>query len=132
MWYNSISGISAVAAHRHYIARVQGQPINIGIFVDATTDIGSFAHTTILGAPLGILAHPLLGRIEDVHFNPWFSCDPTFLLWQTTYGRAFVFGRSDWEYVFNTFAFGYAVGYHFIQTSTGAMNGNFLGTMYAH
>jgi len=36
-------------------------------------------------------------------------------------------GRSDWEYVFNTFAFGYAVGYHFIQTKTGAMNGNFLG-----
>jgi hypothetical protein len=29
---------------------------------------------------------------------------------QTTHGRAFVFGRSDWEYVLNTFAFGYAIG----------------------
>ena len=35
--------------------------------------------------------------------------------------------RTDWEYVFNTFAFGYAIGYHFIETSTGSMNGNFLG-----
>ena len=35
------------------------------------------------------------------------------------YGRAFVFGRSDWEYVFNTFAFGYAIGYHFIERATG-------------
>jgi len=47
---NSWNGISAVGAHRHYIARVQGQPTNIGLFVDATYDIG---------------------RIEDVHWNPW-------------------------------------------------------------
>lgn len=31
------------------------------------------------------------------------------------------------EYVFNTFAFGYAIGYHFIERATGSMNGNFLG-----
>lgn len=44
-----------------------------------------------------------------------------------TQGVAFTFARSDWEYVFNTFAFGYSVGYHFIKTSSGSMNGNFLG-----
>lgn len=76
------NGIAAVSAHRHYIARVQGQPLNIGVFVDATYDIG---------------------RIEDVHFNPWFSSAKPFVYYQTTHGRAFVFGRSDWEYVFNTF-----------------------------
>jgi hypothetical protein len=37
---NSWNGINATLAHRHYIARVQGQPVNIGIFVDATYDIG--------------------------------------------------------------------------------------------
>ena len=47
------NGVAAVAAHRHYIARVQGQPLNIGVFVDETYDIG---------------------RIEDVHFNPWYMC----------------------------------------------------------
>ena len=103
---NAWNGINATLAGRHYIARVQGQPVNIGIFVDQTYDIG---------------------RIEDVHFNPWFSPAPAYMKQQLTHGRAFVFGRSDWEYVFNTFAFGYAIGYHFIQTPTGAMNGNFLG-----
>ena len=45
---NPWNGISAVQAARHYIARVQGQPANIGIFVDQTYDIG---------------------RIEDVHVS---------------------------------------------------------------
>lgn len=38
------NGIAAISAHRHYIARVQGQPINIGVFLDATL----------------VLRHPLL------------------------------------------------------------------------
>lgn len=43
------NGIAAVNAHRHYVARVQGQPINIGIFVDATYDIGRLhTHTPCL------------------------------------------------------------------------------------
>ena len=100
------NAINATHAGRHYIARVQGQPLNIGVFVDSTYDIG---------------------RIEDVHFNPWFSSEHPFIEYQLTQGRAFVMGRSDWEYVFNTFAFGYAIGYHFINTPTGQMNGNFLG-----
>jgi len=100
------NGVAAIAAHRHYIARVQGQPLNIGVFVDETYDIG---------------------RIEDVHFNPWFSSQKPFVYYQTNYGRAFVMGRSDWEYVFNTFAFAYNIGYHFIERATGSMNGNFLG-----
>lgn len=29
--------------------------------------------------------------------------------------------------MFNTFVFGIAVGYHFIETSTGSMNANLLG-----
>jgi len=43
------------------------------------------------------------------------------------WGRGFVIARSDWEYVFNTFCYGYAIGYHFITSSDGSMNGNFLG-----
>jgi len=102
----AFNGINATASARHYIARVQGQPLNIGVYIDQTYDIG---------------------RVEDVHFNPWFSSSHPFVEYQLTHGRAFVFGRSDWEYVLNTFAFGYAVGYHFIETPTGSMNGNFVG-----
>jgi len=103
---NCFNAIHAVGAQRHYISRFQGQPINIGIYIDETYDIG---------------------RVENVHFNPWFSVDKTFLSWQLTYGKAFVIARTDWEYFLNTFAFGYAIGYHFIESSTGSCNGNFLG-----
>jgi len=98
--------VRAVGSGRHYIARLQGQPMNIGIMIDETYDIG---------------------RIENVHFNPWYSAHPAFMQWQLINGRAFVIARSDWEYVFNTFAFGYAIGYHFIQSKAGSCNGNFLG-----
>ncbi|XP_065193640.1 uncharacterized protein LOC135824844 [Sycon ciliatum] len=103
---NCWNAIKAIKAHRHYIARVQGQPINTGVFVDEIHDIG---------------------RIEDVHFNPWFSDNRNFTNWQMVHGQAFVFGCTDWQYVFNTFAFAYAVGYRFVETEAGACNGNFLG-----
>ncbi|XP_062517478.1 uncharacterized protein LOC134192746 isoform X2 [Corticium candelabrum] len=103
---NCFNAIRAVGAHRHYIARVQGQPINMGVLVDQTYDVG---------------------RIEDVHWNPWYSNTKEYMSWQLLYGRAFVFARTDWEYVFNTFAFGYAIGYHFVASPQGSCNGNFLG-----
>jgi len=98
--------VRAVNSARHYIARLQGQPINTGVFIDETYDIG---------------------RVENVHFNPWYSSHPAFMTWQLTHGRSFVIARSDWEYVYNTFSFGYSVGYHFIKSPAGSCNGNFLG-----
>jgi len=103
---NSYLGIRAVNAARHYIARIQGQPIKTGILVDQIYDIG---------------------RIENVHWNPWWSTQPTFYNWILANGEAFIFGRSDWEYVFNTFAYGYKYGYHFNDQGNGGTNGNFLG-----
>eukprot|EP01113_Clastostelium_recurvatum_P019306 TRINITY_DN2276_c0_g1_i1.p1 TRINITY_DN2276_c0_g1~~TRINITY_DN2276_c0_g1_i1.p1 ORF type:complete len:475 (+),score=62.44 TRINITY_DN2276_c0_g1_i1:183-1427(+) len=103
---NPYQAIYAVGAARHYIARVQGQPLFMGIFVDSTYDIG---------------------RIENVHWNPWFSMETTLFNWQLANGRAFVIARSDWEYVLNTFAFGYNIGYHFVESATGVCNGNFVG-----
>ncbi|MGH7976933.1 MAG: glycosyl hydrolase family 28-related protein [Limisphaerales bacterium] len=103
---NPYNGIDASHCGRHLIRDVQGQPLRRGIYVDAVYDIG---------------------RIEDVHFNPWWSMNPKLFKWQQNNGEAFIFGRSDWEYVFNTFCFGYHTGYKFIKTRTGVCNGNFLG-----
>ncbi len=103
---NPYNGIDAAHNERHLIRDVQGQPLRRGIYVDDIYDIG---------------------RIEDVHFNPWWSNKPGLLHWQQANGEAFIFGRSDWEYVFNTFCFGYKAGYKFIQTQKGVCNGNFLG-----
>jgi hypothetical protein len=103
---NSYNGIDASQNERHLIRNVQGQPLRRGIYVDVIFDIG---------------------RIENVHFNPWWSMKPNLYKWQKRHGEAFIFGRSDWQYVLNTFCFGYNVGYKFVQTPGGVCNGNFLG-----
>jgi hypothetical protein len=103
---NPYRGIDASQNERHLIRNVQGQPLRQGIWVDSIYDIG---------------------RIENVHFNPWWSMKPKLFEWQMANGEAFVFGRTDWQYVLNTFCFGYRVGYKFIQSATGPTNGNFLG-----
>lgn len=103
---NPYNGIDTTGSERHLIRDVQGQPLRRGIYVDQIYDIG---------------------RIENVHFNPWWSMKPKLLQWQMANGEAFVFGRTDWQYVLNTFCFGYRVGYHFLKTKAGVCNGNFLG-----
>jgi len=103
---NPYNGIDAAHNERHLIRDVAGQPLRRGIFVDDIYDIG---------------------RLENVHFNPWWSMKPRLFQWQQEHGEAFVFGRSDWQYVFNTFCFGYQTGYRFIKTKAGVCNGNFLG-----
>ncbi|MCS7089818.1 MAG: glycosyl hydrolase family 28-related protein [Verrucomicrobiota bacterium] len=103
---NPYQAIDASQNERHLIRDVHGQPLRRGIYVDAIYDVG---------------------RIENVHFNPWWSLRPQVRAWQQAHGEAFIFGRSDWQYVFNTFCFGYHVGYRFVATSNGVCNGNFLG-----
>ncbi|MGQ9486759.1 MAG: glycosyl hydrolase family 28-related protein [Armatimonadota bacterium] len=103
---NPYNGIDATQNERHLIRNVHGQPLRRGVLVDQIYDIG---------------------RIENVHFNPWFSMKPKLFEWQMQNGEAFIFGRSDWQYVLNTFCYGYKVGYRFIQTKAGVCNGNFLG-----
>jgi hypothetical protein len=103
---NPYNGIDTSQSERHLIRDVQGQPLRRGIYVDRIYDVG---------------------RIENVHFNPWWSHSPKLFQWQMQNGEAFIFGRTDWQYVFNTFCFGYNVGYKFVKTQAGVCNGNFLG-----
>ena len=103
---NPYNGINTTGSERHLVRDVHGQPLRRGIHVDQIYDVG---------------------RIENVHFNPWWSVQPKLLQWQMDHGEAFVFGRTDWQYVFNTCCFGYHVGYKFIKTRAGFCNGNFLG-----
>jgi hypothetical protein len=97
-------------AGRHYIRNLYGQPIFKGLYVDQCYDIG---------------------RVENVHFWPFWTCGKADKKGAEEFmalkGEPFIFGRTDWEYVFNTFSWGYNVGYHFIRTPSGVANGNFLG-----
>jgi len=103
---NPYNGIDATRNERHLIRNVQGQPIRRGVWVDAIYDVG---------------------RIENVHFNPWWSTHPKLFQWQMDHGEAFILARSDWQYVLNTFCFGYHIGYRFQASRAGVCNGNFLG-----
>lgn len=103
---NPYNAIDASRNERHLIRNVSGQPLRRGIYVDAIFDVG---------------------RIENVHFNPWWSHSGKVREFQFNNGEAFIFARTDWQYVLNTFCFGYKVGYKFAQTRAGVCNGNFLG-----
>lgn len=116
---NPYKGIDMGTYHNelHYLRNIFGCPLKIGVYVNNCTDIG---------------------RIENVHFNPHYWArdegdgeprpDGNKLIeYLLTEGSAFVFGRTDWEYVVNTFCFGQKIGYHFIATENGSCNGNFLG-----
>lgn len=105
--YNAVD-FGSRPSGRHYIRNLYGQPLRRGIFVDKCFDIG---------------------RIENVHFWPFWTWDEKSGIreWLAENAEAFIFARTDWEYVFNTFCFGYKIGYRFIQSKDGAANGNFLG-----
>ncbi len=68
---NPYQGIDASRNERHNIRNVSGQPLRRGIWVDAIYDIG---------------------RIENVHFNPWWNSHTKVYQWQTENGEAFIFG----------------------------------------
>lgn len=106
---NPYEGIRLVGAARHWVRDVTGYPIKRGIYVDECYDIG---------------------HIENVHFWPFgvtYTPEDPFCKWINTQGVAFELARTDWEYVFNTFCFGYGAGYKFSSSAHGSANGNFLG-----
>lgn len=103
---NPYNAIDASENQRALIRNIHGQPIHIGVYVDLVYDIG---------------------RIENVHWNPWWTMGTPVYQWQVEHGVGFIFGKTDWHYVLNTFCFGYNIGYKFIKTKAGATNGNFLG-----
>ena len=79
-----------------------GQPLFKGIWVDQCFDIG---------------------RIQDVHFWPFWSQDKRIVDFTTTNGTAYIFQRTDWEVVEDIFCWGYHVGIEFSASTKGGMNG---------
>jgi hypothetical protein len=98
---------------RHRIRSVYGCVLRRGILIDGCTDIG---------------------RVDNVQFHGhwWWASEVkgnsdivnNYMIKNL---EAFVFGRTDWEYVNNTFVFSVYIGYRFINTAKGACNGQFSG-----
>ncbi|MCX7428897.1 MAG: glycosyl hydrolase family 28-related protein [Planctomycetia bacterium] len=98
---------------RHRIRSVAGCVLRRGISLDSCSDIG---------------------RIENVQWHcHWWSSPKVGGDWGKVYEymwkncEGFIFARTDWEYVTNTFIFPVNIGYHFIATKNGAMNGQLCG-----
>jgi hypothetical protein len=98
---------------RHRIRSVSGCVLRRGISLDSCSDIG---------------------RIENVQWHcHWWSSPKVGGDWGKVYEymwkncEGFIFARTDWEYVTNTFIFPVNIGYHFIATKNGAMNGQLCG-----
>jgi len=106
---NPYEGIQLIRAHRHLVRNVTGYPIKRGIFVDECYDIG---------------------HLENIHFWPFgvsYEAENPYCKWINTQGIAIELARTDWQYVLNTFCFGYGIGYKFSQSKHGSANGNFVG-----
>lgn len=106
---NSYEALHFQNAGRFLVRNVYGYPSARGLWVDNCLDIG---------------------RVENCHFWPFgvaYQPNDPYCKWVNTNGVAFEFGRTDWQYVTNTFCFGYGVGYKFSRTPNGSCNGNFLG-----
>lgn len=112
---NSYNGIHAGPNEngRHRIESVFGCALRRGIFVESVGDIG---------------------RIENVQFHCHFwgskatngDFGKVFKFMQANC-EAFILGRSDWEYMTNTFVFPAKIGYHFIHTENGKWSGECNG-----
>lgn len=114
--YQGIKIGQTASSELHLIRNVFGCVLRRGVFIDSTTDIG---------------------RLENVHFNPHYwprsnhpssngAKDMDVAGYMASNLEAFIFGRSDWEYVANCFVFAAKVGYHFIETPAGACNAQLL------
>lgn len=116
---NSYNGIRTGPTEngRHRLFQINGCVLRRGILVEGTGDIG---------------------RIENVQFHSHFWAHPAFAGdWKRVFAymqqnlEAFIFGRTDWEFVNNTFVFPAKVGYRFIESPGpdwgGACNGQFSG-----
>jgi hypothetical protein len=84
---------------RHFISGLHGQPLHTGLYVDQCLDCG---------------------RLENVHFWPFWTTEPLAVTREK--GTAFRFARSDWQMVSNTFCLGYHTGFHFTAVRTDAGN----------
>jgi hypothetical protein len=103
---NPYNGIKVEKGGRQNVRNVCGQPLHIGLFVDEAYDCC---------------------RLENVHWNPYWTYETPLSRWQLDNGVGFVFGRTDGQFALNTFCFNYDIGYKFIRTKAGAAYGNFSG-----
>lgn len=90
-----------VTGGRHFIDGLYAQALKTGLLIDKCFDVG---------------------RVQNVHFWPFWNHDQALWDWCKREGTAFSIGRTDWEYMVNCFCIFYHIGFHFAATEAGAPN----------
>ncbi len=82
-------------AGRHKIKNIHAYPLYRGLYINQCYDVG---------------------RIENIHFWPFWDLNPDSPLWKFTQreGIAFIIGKTDGEMGYNLFSIFYSIGMHFI------------------
>lgn len=86
---------------RHLISKLYMQALYRGIWVDKCFDVG---------------------RIENVHVWPFWRISDKLMGFSKDKGIAFIFGKTDWEMVTNSFCISYNVGFLFKEFKDGPGN----------
>ncbi len=79
---------------RHYIRNLYGQPLYRGLYIDHCLDVG---------------------RVENVHFWPFWSASGAAAAFTRKEGKAFVIGRTDWQHLTACFCISYETGFQFVR-----------------
>ncbi len=82
---------------RPYIRNLNGQPLYRGLYIDQCLDVG---------------------RVENVHFWPFWSSQGAAAAFTRREGKAFIVGRTDWQHFNNCFCISYETGFQFVRTVT--------------
>ncbi|MBI2423615.1 MAG: hypothetical protein HYV27_12360 [Candidatus Hydrogenedentes bacterium] len=98
---NPWQALNLTKAGRHFVDGLYAHALRRGLFVDNCFDVG---------------------RIQNVHFWPFWADDLKLHAFTTNNLEAFIIGRTDWEYMLNCFVIFAKVGFKFIKTEGGDAN----------
>lgn len=84
---------------RHFIRNLNAAPLFRGLFIDHCIDVG---------------------RVENVHFWPFWGATGVAAEFRRKQGKAFIIGRSDWQHLTNCFCIDYETGFQFIACTSAA------------
>ena len=82
------------ATGRHYIRNLYGAPLYRGLFIDNCLDVG---------------------RVENVHFWPFWGASGEAAEFRRKEGKAFIIGRTDWQHFTGCFCIDYETGFQFVR-----------------
>lgn len=78
---------------RHLIRNLYGQPLYRGLYIDRCLDVG---------------------RVENVHFWPFWSASGAAAEFTLREAKAFIIGRTDWQSLVSCFCINFETGFQFV------------------